>query len=216
MRWERRRKKISPDQIPEQKPEKQFSLLSCLLSTLLCISISCSPKESNQQPPKPQNSIPDVNLETKSHSAPNPKARPHPRARLAQHNFDITRRSKISYKPPNRYGPAIIYGLDPTVQRRRSNGAKAAKVDEKDLEGFAVAKKSSNPEKDFKESMVRMIRLKRISRPEDLENLLACYLVLNSDEYHDVIVKVFRQVWIEISSARLRSRRRSVHANRRG
>lgn len=99
---------------------------------------------------------------------------------------------------------------------RRSNGSKATKVDEKDLEGFAVAKKSSNPEKDFKESMVRMIRLKRISRPEDLENLLACYLVLNSDEYHDVIVKVFRQVWIEISSAKLRSRRRPVHANRRG
>ncbi|KAF3322019.1 Transcription repressor OFP2 [Carex littledalei] len=211
MRW------ISPDQIPEQKPEKQhFSLLSCLLSTLLCFSVPCSSKESSQQFPKPQNPKPDLNPETKSHSAPNPKARPHPRARSLQHNFDITRRSKISYKPPNRYGPAVIYGLDPTAQIRRSNSAKAAKVDEKDLEGFAVAKKSSNPEKDFKESMVRMIRLKRISRPEDLENLLACYLVLNSDEYQDVIVKVFRQIWIEISSAKLRSRRRPVHANRRG
>jgi uncharacterized protein (TIGR01568 family) len=122
----------------------------------------------------------------------------------------------MKYNPKNSKGSAVIYDLDPSVQTPRSKGTKTSKVDENELEGFAVAKKSSNPENDFKESMVRMIRLKCISRAEDLENLLACYLVLNSDEYHDVIVKVFRQVWIEISSTRQRSSRRPVRANWHG
>lgn len=207
----RRKTQISPDKIEEhqQQKQKQFSFLSCLLSILLCIPRP-SPKALNPPSPKPQHPNPDLNSEKKSNTVPNPKAP------LLQHNFDITRRSKTGCQPPNRKGSTVIYGLDPSVQSRRSKGGKATKVDEKDLEGFAVAKKSSNPENDFKESMVRMIRLKRISRPEDLENLLACYLVLNSDEYHDVIVKVFRQVWIESSSARVRSSRRPVRANRRG
>jgi uncharacterized protein (TIGR01568 family) len=219
MRWGRRKTQISPDQIQEKKKEKQLSFLSCLLSTLLCIpnSFSCS-EELNRQSQKPQYPKPDPNPdpETKINSAQNPKATPQPQARLLQHNFDIMGRSKIKYKPPNRKGPAIIYGLDPSVQTRRSKSTKTSKVDEKDLEGFAVAKKSSNPENDFRESMVRMIQLKRMNRAEDLENLLACYLVLNSDEYHDVIVKVFRQVWIDISSAKQRSSRRPVRAKRRG
>lgn len=69
----------------------------------------------------------------------------------------------------------------------------------KALESFAVVKKSSDPVKDFRESMVEMILERRIGRPEELEGLLACYLELNSDEHHDVIVKVFRQVWFELN-----------------
>ncbi|XP_054779300.1 transcription repressor OFP5-like [Prosopis cineraria] len=64
-----------------------------------------------------------------------------------------------------------------------------------DLDSFAVVKFSLDPQQDFRESMVEMIREKQISQPEDMEELLACYLTLNSDEYHDLIIKVFRQVW---------------------
>ncbi|KAJ3671016.1 hypothetical protein LUZ60_008442 [Juncus effusus] len=67
---------------------------------------------------------------------------------------------------------------------------------------FAVVKRSNEPERDFRESMVEMILEKRIGRSDQLESLLACYLTLNSDEYHDVIVKVFRQVWYEINPER--------------
>lgn len=66
------------------------------------------------------------------------------------------------------------------------------------LESFAVVKCSYDPQKDFKDSMVEMIMEKKIRQPEELEELLACYLTLNSDEYHDVIVKVFRQVWYQL------------------
>lgn len=66
------------------------------------------------------------------------------------------------------------------------------------LESFAVVKYSYDPQKDFKDSMVEMIMEKKIREPEELEELLACYLTLNSDEYHDVIIKVFRQVWLEL------------------
>lgn len=67
------------------------------------------------------------------------------------------------------------------------------------FDSFAVVKSSNDPQKDFRDSMVEMIRQKGIDRPEDLEELLACYLTLNCDEYHDLITKVFRQVWLELN-----------------
>ncbi|KAG8365573.1 hypothetical protein BUALT_Bualt18G0119500 [Buddleja alternifolia] len=66
---------------------------------------------------------------------------------------------------------------------------------------FAVAKSSFNPERDFRDSMVEMIRERGIRRPEELEELLACYLTLNGDEYHGVIIKVFREVWFKLNGA---------------
>jgi uncharacterized protein (TIGR01568 family) len=71
------------------------------------------------------------------------------------------------------------------------------------LERFAVVRRTSDPQREFRESMVEMIASKRIGRPEELETLLACYLSLNADEHHDCIVKVFRQVWFELNPARV-------------
>ena len=70
------------------------------------------------------------------------------------------------------------------------------------LENFAMVKCSFDPEKDFRDSMIEMIRDKRITQPEELEELLACYLTLNSDAYHDLIIKVFQQVWFDLNQAR--------------
>ncbi|CAO2823951.1 unnamed protein product [Amaranthus hypochondriacus] len=64
-------------------------------------------------------------------------------------------------------------------------------------ESFAVVKSSFDPQRDFKESMVEMIVQNNLRTSKDLEDLLACYLSLNSDEYHDVIIKVFKQIWFD-------------------
>ncbi|KAM0850455.1 hypothetical protein ACQ4PT_053067 [Festuca glaucescens] len=66
------------------------------------------------------------------------------------------------------------------------------------LERFAVVRRTSDPQREFRHSMVEMIASRRIGRPEELETLLACYLSLNADEHHDCIVKVFRQVWFDL------------------
>lgn len=69
------------------------------------------------------------------------------------------------------------------------------------LDSFAMVKRSFNPQQDFRDSMLEMIMEKRMSRPEELEELLACYLTLNADEYHDLIIKVFRQVWFDLNKS---------------
>ncbi|URE08918.1 DUF623 domain containing protein [Musa troglodytarum] len=55
--------------------------------------------------------------------------------------------------------------------------------------------------------MVAMIVENNIRASKDLEELLACYLSLNSNEYHDVIVKVFQQIWFDLAEVKLRNRR---------
>eukprot|EP00268_Persea_americana_P037647 TRINITY_DN37344_c1_g1_i1.p1 TRINITY_DN37344_c1_g1~~TRINITY_DN37344_c1_g1_i1.p1 ORF type:complete len:437 (+),score=99.98 TRINITY_DN37344_c1_g1_i1:140-1450(+) len=68
------------------------------------------------------------------------------------------------------------------------------------FESFAVVKCSFNPQQDFRESMLEMIRENGIRHPDDLESLLSCYLSLNSEDYHDIIVKVFREVWFDLNN----------------
>lgn len=69
-------------------------------------------------------------------------------------------------------------------------------------ESYVIVKRSADPRRDFKESMVDMIVENDIRRPRDLEELLACYLSLNSDEYHDLIVKVFEEIWVDLTDLR--------------
>ncbi|KAJ9168660.1 hypothetical protein P3X46_020157 [Hevea brasiliensis] len=71
----------------------------------------------------------------------------------------------------------------------------------KGLESFAVVKCSYDPQKDFRDSMIDMIKEQRMSQPEELEELLACYLTLNSDEFHHLIIRVFRQVCFNLNQA---------------
>ncbi|KAL3633382.1 hypothetical protein CASFOL_000565 [Castilleja foliolosa] len=64
-------------------------------------------------------------------------------------------------------------------------------------ESFAVVKTSKDPGRDFRESMVEMIVENNIRASKDLEDLLACYLSLNSYEYHGLIINVFKQIWFD-------------------
>lgn len=63
-----------------------------------------------------------------------------------------------------------------------------------------VVKSSFDPQRDFRESMVEMIVENNLRGSQDLEDLLACYFSLNSNEYHEVIVKAFEQVWLDITN----------------
>ncbi|XVF29693.1 hypothetical protein REPUB_Repub15cG0144100 [Reevesia pubescens] len=72
-------------------------------------------------------------------------------------------------------------------------------------DSFAVVKSSFDPQRDFRDSMVEMIMENNIRASKDLEDLLACYLSLNSDEYHDLIIKVFKQIWFDLNDVQLKS-----------
>lgn len=66
-------------------------------------------------------------------------------------------------------------------------------------ESFAVVKNSVDPQRDFMDSMMEMIVENNIKASKDLEELLASYLLLNSNEYHDLIVKAFEQIWFDMA-----------------
>ncbi|KAM0995813.1 hypothetical protein EV1_005952 [Malus domestica] len=70
-------------------------------------------------------------------------------------------------------------------------------------ESFAVVKSSVDPQRDFRDSMMEMIVENNIRAAKDLEDLLACYLSLNSKEYHELIVKAFEQIWFDMARIKM-------------
>ncbi|XP_009365596.1 transcription repressor OFP7-like [Pyrus x bretschneideri] len=62
-------------------------------------------------------------------------------------------------------------------------------------ESVAVVKKSEDPYEDFRRSMMEMIMEKQIFEAKELEELLRCFLTLNSRHYQDVIVGAFSEIW---------------------
>ncbi|XP_071717370.1 uncharacterized protein [Rutidosis leptorrhynchoides] len=62
-------------------------------------------------------------------------------------------------------------------------------------DSVAIVKKSSDPHEDFRVSMLEMIVERQIFGTKDLENLLKCFLSLNSEEHHRVICDVFTEIW---------------------
>uniref|UniRef100_A0A5B7BGZ9 Transcription repressor n=1 Tax=Davidia involucrata TaxID=16924 RepID=A0A5B7BGZ9_DAVIN len=84
--------------------------------------------------------------------------------------------------------------------RRSASSSLSSKSQRKSFSmSFAIVKSSFDPQKDFQDSMVEMIVENNIRASKDLEELLACYLSLNSDEYHDLIVKAFEQIWFDMA-----------------
>ncbi|PIN25215.1 hypothetical protein CDL12_02052 [Handroanthus impetiginosus] len=62
-------------------------------------------------------------------------------------------------------------------------------------DSHAVVKYSENPYHDFRQSMLQMIFEKEIYSGDDLQQLLQCFLELNSPNHHEVIVKAFMEIW---------------------
>ncbi|KAL5557259.1 hypothetical protein UlMin_039495 [Ulmus minor] len=81
-------------------------------------------------------------------------------------------------------------------------------VDGKVRESYAVVKKSEDPYEDFKRSMMEMILEKQMFDDDDLEQLLHCFLSLNSRQYHGVIVQAFSEIWETLFCTRSVSGRR--------
>ncbi|KAK7385622.1 hypothetical protein VNO78_31357 [Psophocarpus tetragonolobus] len=123
------------------------------------------------------------------------------------------RRRKSSHKKPfaNSAGIRLRVNSPKLASRkiqasaRRSVSSTASKASSSTgfPDGFAVVKSSFDPQSDFRESMVEMIVENNIRASKDLEDLLACYLSLNSSEYHDLIVKAFEQIWFDLAQLRM-------------
>ncbi|XVE98177.1 hypothetical protein REPUB_Repub03eG0083300 [Reevesia pubescens] len=62
-------------------------------------------------------------------------------------------------------------------------------------DSFAVVKSSSDPYNDFRTSMVEMIVERQLFATKDLEQLLQCFLSLNSHHHHRIIIEVFTDIW---------------------
>lgn len=113
--------------------------------------------------------------------------------------------SKVRLYSPRTPSKVEICKIKPLEDIRKSKLKMKTKAKERTaeevtgFESFAMVKCSFDPQQDFRDSMLEMIMEKRMSRPEELEELLANYLTLNSDEYHDLIIKVFRQVWFDVN-----------------
>ncbi|KAB2609735.1 transcription repressor OFP2 [Pyrus ussuriensis x Pyrus communis] len=82
---------------------------------------------------------------------------------------------------------------------RRSVSSNSSSKRRSISDSFAIVKSSFDPQRDFRESMVEMIMENNIKASKDMEDLLACYLSLNSDEYHEMIIKVFKQIWFDLT-----------------
>lgn len=72
--------------------------------------------------------------------------------------------------------------------------------DSSKAESFAVVKKSDDPYEDFRTSMVEMIVERQIFAAADLQQLLQCFLSLNSRQHHRVIVQVFLEIYATLFS----------------
>ncbi|KAI3450247.1 hypothetical protein Pfo_006912 [Paulownia fortunei] len=87
-----------------------------------------------------------------------------------------------------------------------TRGRKSLKGEKKGCfysESLAIVKASFDPEKDFRDSMMEMIVENNIRASKDLEELLACYLSLNSSQYHHLIIKAFEQIWFNMPQSHL-------------
>ncbi|CAN8268139.1 unnamed protein product [Cochlearia groenlandica] len=65
----------------------------------------------------------------------------------------------------------------------------------------AVEKDSDDPYLDFRQSMLQMILENKIYSKNELRELLDCFLSLNSEYHHGVILRAFSEIWQDVSSA---------------
>ncbi|KAL0389064.1 UNVERIFIED_CONTAM: Transcription repressor OFP1 [Sesamum calycinum] len=105
-------------------------------------------------------------------------------------------RTARTRKSVSRSGGVKIRG-----KKIETRGRKSVKNEKKGLfysDSFAIVKASFDPERDFRDSMMEMIVENNIRASKDLEELLACYLSLNSNQYHGLIIKAFEQIWFNM------------------
>ncbi|KAM7274795.1 hypothetical protein ACFE04_016661 [Oxalis oulophora] len=63
------------------------------------------------------------------------------------------------------------------------------------VDSIAVEKDSNDPYGDFYHSMLGMITEKEIYSKDDLQELLKCFLELNSATHHDIIIQAYKEIY---------------------
>ncbi|KAL1545411.1 transcription repressor OFP1-like [Salvia divinorum] len=116
----------------------------------------------------------------------------------------LAAKSPVRRLPPPKSSGVKLRVNSPRIRnpRRRSVSSNSSSAASSISESLAVVKVSKDPRRDFRESMVEMILQNNIRASNDLEELLACYLSLNSNEYHDLIINVFKQIWFDFIQLR--------------
>ncbi|KAB2050399.1 hypothetical protein ES319_A13G243100v1 [Gossypium barbadense] len=76
-----------------------------------------------------------------------------------------------------------------------SSSSSNVMVNPKIMDSIAVVKDSHDPYLDFRHSMLQMIEEKHIYSADELQELLQCFLELNSPCHHRVIVEAFMGIW---------------------
>ncbi|KAG1366988.1 transcription repressor OFP7-like [Cocos nucifera] len=94
------------------------------------------------------------------------------------------------YPSPERTAAAVLRRLVPCGAAAATAAAKG-----KVRESFAVVKRSEDPRADFRRSMADMVVEKEMYGAGDLEQLLRCFLSLNSRHHHGAIVAAFSDIW---------------------
>jgi uncharacterized protein (TIGR01568 family) len=103
---------------------------------------------------------------------------------ISSRSFSFSSESSEFYQHKNKF-----------ARQNRFGKAGIEEVEVEEENGFAVVKRSVNPYKDFRNSMVEMILQRRIKGADDMRRLLESYLELNSPEHHPTIVSAFADVW---------------------
>lgn len=88
-----------------------------------------------------------------------------------------------------------VDSCDNLVWRRRAKRSWAAEA------AVAVVKRSEDPREDFRQSMAEMVVEKKIFDAAGLEQLLRCFLSLNSSHHHAAIIAAFEDIWAALFSA---------------
>ncbi|XP_022965903.1 transcription repressor OFP8-like [Cucurbita maxima] len=82
-----------------------------------------------------------------------------------------------------------------SVSRLRRRRHSRRRSEKKVKDGFfAVVENSSDPYKDFKASMAEMVIEREIFGGKELEELLLCFISLNSRHYHRIIFEVYWEI----------------------
>lgn len=92
-------------------------------------------------------------------------------------------------------GTSTTFSLD---NETLVNGPKCSKMVSpcaKICDSLAIVKDSEDPYQDFHQSMLQMILEREIYSRDDLQELLNCFLELNSPHHHQIIVKAFVEIW---------------------
>jgi uncharacterized protein (TIGR01568 family) len=129
-----------------------------------------------------------------SSSTMDSEVRPNPNSDNKKENtylISTDRRPICSVKKVERVRFQSTIGNQRGVERK----VMSSRMEEKVKESFALVKKSKDPYEDFKKSMLEMIEEMEMYEAKDLEQLLQCFLALNSRDYHGVIVRAFMEIW---------------------